>query len=81
MLNAILTAFSKQIHRVGTTTTRPSDPSVDPSYKTVTEDEFASITSQGKWVINRQIGSNAYGTSIEEIEQEAASGKICIHSI
>lgn len=81
MLNAILTTFARKIHRVGTITTRPSDPSVDPSYITVSEAEFASITSQGKWIINRQLGSNAYGTSIDEIERESASGKICIHSV
>lgn len=81
MLNAILQTFEQDVHRVSTITTRPTDPTADPSYKCVTEQEFASITSHGKWIINRQLGSNSYGTSIDEIEQKISTGKICIHSI
>lgn len=82
MINSILDAHSSGLHRVSTVTTRPSDASADPSYKSVTDEEFDQITEQGLWITNQQLGGKlAYATSIDEIEQQIANGNICIHSI
>lgn len=82
MLNNILAEYGDSLHRVGTVTTRPATAQSDPSYRSATNEEFAEITSNGTWIINRQLdGKLAYATSIDEIEREAADGKVCVHSI
>lgn len=82
MINSLLGIHGSGLHRVGTVTTRLSDASADPAYKSVTAEEFNQITQQGLWITNQQLGGKlAYATSINEIEQQIASGKICIHSI
>jgi guanylate kinase len=82
MINSILDAHGSRLHRVNTVTTRSANASADPSYRSVTNEEFAQITKQGLWITNEQLGGRfAYATSIDEIEQQITNGKICIHSI
>ena len=82
LIDAILAAHPARVHRVGTITTRPASANADPTYESVTADELARRTARGRWIVNRQLGGAvAYGTSIDEIEQVAGQGLICVHSI
>lgn len=82
LLNHVMETYGDFVHRVSTVTTRPASTKSDPSYRSVSERKFAQITSNGKWLVNYQLDRRiAYATSIDEIEREVASGRICIHSI
>jgi len=82
LLNAILDSYPEQTYRVRTITTRSVDKNTDPSYTCLSLEEFRTVTSNGRWLTNYQIsGSVAYGTSIDEIEEKAKTGLVCIHSI
>jgi guanylate kinase len=82
LIDAVLAAHPGRLHRVSTITTRPAAAGVDPSYESVSGEEFARRTAQGRWLVNRQLGGAvAYGTSIDEIERMASQGRVCVHSI
>ncbi|HEV3456333.1 MAG TPA: hypothetical protein VHG32_07220 [Thermoanaerobaculia bacterium] len=82
LIDAVLAAHPGRLHRVNTITTRPAAAGVDPSYESVSEEEFARRTAQGRWLVNRQLGGAvAYGTSIDEIERMASQGRVSVHSI
>jgi guanylate kinase len=82
LIDAVLAAHPGRLHRVSTITTRPAAAGVDPSYESVSEEEFARRTAQGRWLVNRQLGGAvAYGTSIDEIERMASQGRVSVHSI
>jgi guanylate kinase len=82
LIDAVLAAHPGRLHRVSTITTRPAAAGVDPSYESVSEEEFARRTAQGQWLVNRQLGGAvAYGTSIDEIERMASQGRVSVHSI
>jgi|SRR5690606_16226990 len=82
MLNAVIAQYTDRVHRVSSLTTRPSDSSSDPSYKSVSDRQFDEITSKNEWISNQQLGGKyRYGTSIDEIRAQASNGKISVHSI
>jgi guanylate kinase len=82
LIDAILAAYPGRVHRVSTITTRPASANADPSYESVSAEEFARRTAAGRWIVNHQLGGAvAYGTSIDEIERVASQGRICVHSI
>jgi guanylate kinase len=82
LLNALLDRYGPYVHRVSTLTTRPSRPDADPSYRSVSDDELARITATGSWLVNAQLdGTVKYATNLDEIEEQARAGKICLHSI
>jgi guanylate kinase len=82
LIDAVLAAHPGRLHRVNTITTRPAAAGVDPSYESVSAEEFARRTAQGRWLVNRQLGGAvAYGTSIDEIERMASQGRVSVHSI
>jgi ribose 1,5-bisphosphokinase PhnN len=82
ILNSVLRSNAAVAHRVSTITTRASTSDADPSYRSVTDQEFEEVTSSGRWVITHQIGGTVlYGTSIDEIDEIAARGLISIHSV
>lgn len=82
LIDAILAAHPGRVHRVSTITTRPASANVDPSYESVSADEFERRTARGRWLVNHQLGGAVgYGTSIDEIERVAGQGRICVHSI
>jgi guanylate kinase len=63
-------------------TTRRISPSADPYYESLSVEEFAKRTSEGRWIVNHQIGGSVgYATSIDEILSAAEEGLICIQSI
>jgi ribose 1,5-bisphosphokinase PhnN len=67
---------------VSTITTRPASRTADPSYESVSPEEFRARTARGRWLINDQLsGAVAYGTSIDEIEAMASAGRVSVHSI
>ena len=70
------------VHRVRTVTTRPVYPEADPYYTRVTRQEFDELAESPRWVTNRQLGGlTAYATSLNEIEEAAVAGYVCVHSI
>jgi guanylate kinase len=82
ILNAILSRHPERVHRVHTLTTRPVSKEADPTYDQVSREELERRVAEGGWISNTQLsGATSYGTSIIEIEQAAAAGKICVHSI
>ncbi|MBF9127621.1 hypothetical protein I0C86_01205 [Plantactinospora sp. S1510] len=82
ILNSILRAHAESVHRVSTVTTRPSSPDADPSYRSVSQQEFNRVTASGQWVITHQIGGQVlYGTSLDEIDKMASGDRISIHSV
>lgn len=82
VINELLSRYGDRLHRVRTITTRAVDPVADPSYRSVSEDEFDSIVRSGNFLVNAQVGGSVrYGTSLEEIHRMACSGKLCIHSV
>lgn len=82
ILNGIISRYPAIVHRVGTLTTRPVSLAADPSYEEVSFDEFERRITQGSWLVNYQLsGRVAYATSIDEIEDQARAGLICVHSI
>jgi guanylate kinase len=81
LLNYILQWQAAKVGRVSTVTTRPSTPESDPSYRTVSREEFESITARGGWIITRQLGGKVlYGTSLDEIDN-AGGGQLMLHSV
>ena len=82
VLRHLLTTFEGQVHRVRTITTRPVSPEADPSYQQIDREEFERRITVGRWLVNYQLNDAvAYGTSIDEVEAEAAAGRVSIHSI
>jgi guanylate kinase len=82
LIDAILAAHPGRVHRVSTITTRAAAANVDPTYESVSEQEFKRRTAQRRWIVNYQLGGAVgYGTSIDEIERVASHGLICVHSI
>lgn len=82
LIDAILAAHDGRVHRVSTITTRPASRTADPSYESVSADEFRARTARGRWLINDQLsGAVAYGTSVDEIEAMASAGRVSVHSI
>lgn len=82
ILNKLASTFGKRLYRVQTITTRPVSKTVDPTYTHVNPTEFERRVSDGRWIANYQLsGLTAYGTSIDEIEEAAKAGLICIHSV
>lgn len=82
ILNALLSRYGDRVHRVHTMTTRAVHPEADPTYEQVTFEELERRVRDGGWIANQQLsGKTAYGTSITEIREAAAAGKICVHSI
>jgi ribose 1,5-bisphosphokinase PhnN len=82
LIDAVLTQFGSRVHRVRTLTTRPSSAAADPSYTTLGPAEFARATSGSNWIVNRQFsGTVSYATDLDEIQQAAAEGKLCVHAI
>jgi guanylate kinase len=82
VINYLLEAFEGRLHRVRTLTTRSSDPGVDPSYTSLSLEDFDRITDAGNFVVNAQIGGTVkYATDLDEIASEASSGHLCIHSV
>lgn len=82
LLGELLDRYGEQIHRVRTLTTRPTSTGTDPSYRTVSLDKLRQLTSTGRWLVNQQFsGAVHYATSLTEIEDAVAQGKLCIHSI
>jgi guanylate kinase len=68
--------------RVGTVTTRPASADFDPSYRSVSAEEFERETSSGRWMVNSQIGGSLkYATSIDEIEDAAGRDLVAVHSV
>ncbi len=82
ILNALLSRYGERVHRVHTMTTRPVSADADPTYEQVSLEELERRVAAGGWIANRQLsGTTAYGTSISEIREAAAAGRICVHSI
>ena len=82
LLNSLLQRHADVVHRVSTITTRPSSPDADPSYRTVTPEEFARTTATDRWIVTTQLGGDVrYGTSLDEIDTQIGLGKVCVHSI
>lgn len=82
ILNRLMSAFESRVYRVHTITTRPVSKIADPTYEQVTSDEFEKRISKGKWIANYQLsGLTAYATNVEEIEEAARAGYICVHSV
>lgn len=82
ILNALLSRYGDRVHRVHTATTRPVSGDSDPTYEQVTPEELEQRVAGGGWIANYQLsGATGYGTSIQEIEEAAGRGLICVHSI
>ena len=82
VLNSLLARYPVETHRVRTITTRAVSEDSDPSYESLSQDQFDKRVSNGRWIVNRQLSAQvSYGTSIDEIEAEAQAGRICVHSI
>jgi guanylate kinase len=82
ILNELASTFRSRVYRVHTITTRPVSKVDDPTYEQVTAREFEKRISSGRWIANYQLsGQTAYGTSVDEIENAAEQGFICIHSV
>ncbi len=82
ILNALLSRYGDRMHRVHTMTTRPVSADADPTYEQVALEELERRVAAGGWIANYQLsGTTAYGTSITEIREAAARGRICVHSI
>jgi guanylate kinase len=82
LLRAVLDNYGGRVHRVSTLTTRLSSAAADPSYTSLTPEEFAKATEGSNWIVNCQLsGTVAYATDLKEIDREAAAGKLCVHSI
>jgi len=83
ILNSILRSYPNSLlHRVRTLTTRPSSSDADPSYSTVSPEEFERRTLVGRWLVNQQFsGAVSYATSVDEIQEEIKAGRICLHTV
>jgi guanylate kinase len=82
LLNNLISTFGRRVYRVRTITTRPVSQEADPTYEQVTRDEFERRVGRGRWNKNYQLsGLTAYATSIDEIEEAAKAGHICILSV
>jgi ribose 1,5-bisphosphokinase PhnN len=83
VLDGILEYYpGRLLYRVRTLTTRPSTPDADPSYSTVSEGEFRRRTAVGQWIVNQQFGGAvSYATSADEIREQMASGRVCLHTV
>ena len=82
VLNRLVSIFGPRIHRVHTITTRPVSRIADPTYEELTRDAFEKRVAHGRWIVNYQLsGLTAYGTSVDEIEEAARLGQVCIHSV
>src|SRR5215475_11706105 len=55
MLNGLLERYGSFLHRVRTITTRPVSADSDPSYESLSDEEFRERISRGRWIVNRQL--------------------------
>jgi guanylate kinase len=79
---ATLELLGDRAWRVGTLTTRPVSADFDPTYRSVSAEEFDRETASGRWMVNSQIGGSLkYATSIDEIEDAAGRGLVAVHSV
>jgi len=82
LINGLINKFAGLIHRVRTITTRAVSAEWDPSYESLSRKAFAERVAQGRWIVNEQFsGEVAYGTNIDEIEERANAGYVCVHSV
>jgi guanylate kinase len=82
LLQAVLNRYGANVHRVSTITTRQASTSADPTYRSLSPAEFRRESMRGEWLVNYQLSrSVAYGTSIDEINQESRRGPLCLHSV
>ncbi len=82
ILNAFISRYGDRVHRVSTATTRSVSHDSDPTYEQVTAEELERRVAEGGWIANFQLGgTTGYGTSIDEIEEAAGRGLVCVHSI
>lgn len=77
ILSAVLAALGPRGYRVSTLTTRPVSGDFDPTYRSVSNGEFADLTASGRWLVNTQLGNTLkYATSVDEIIRESATGRV-----
>jgi guanylate kinase len=82
LLRAVEQKYGDVLHRVSTLTTRPVSKEADPTYEHLDTEEFLAVTSSSRYIVTKQLsGKTLYATDLDEMREQVAAGKVCIHSI
>jgi guanylate kinase len=82
LLNVIREALGDRAWRVPTITTRPVSGGFDPSYTSLSPEDFERATAAGEWLVTNQLGGTArYGTDLSAMADAIESGRTAVLSL